>query len=436
MRFCHELVDVMLRSTSLAEQEKAAAALAALPMTPRAWRAFVSALPALAEVIRQPNSSAAAMREHALGVLLPHIAQFVHADQDQVKEVTAVVISSIVQLLQQSSVVVQCAAACVLRELSLHPGNLAGMMAAGATGQLVRTLNSAQADFLQAGVAAALANIFSHAVNGAECIAAAGAVPSLVKLLGPGSREAAKMSAIIVLAGICSIEAHLPSVTAAGAAAPLVVLIKSRSAEIQREAAVVTALLAADEGSLLPLFAAGAVGAVVPLLRHSSPLLQQTALVVLGNLSGSVDASRAALISAGAVPRLVEMLHSDCEDSQCKAGEASQTSCATSPGTRSSSPQPEPSPPWSSCWPPALKPLRFQQLLPWAISLSTSASKRCLFQPAPSPLLSDCCNPRARRFKSGQPGCCLGFVSRTTHRPGPSLLPVASHLWSVCSNLM
>ena len=72
MRSCHELVAALLRSASLAEQEEAAAALAALPMTPRAWRAFVSALPALAEVIRQPNRSAAAMQEHALGVLLPH----------------------------------------------------------------------------------------------------------------------------------------------------------------------------------------------------------------------------------------------------------------------------------------------------------------------------------------------------------------------------
>ena len=140
-------------------------------------------------------------------------------------------------------------------------------------------------------------------------------------MLSSDIREAAHLCAAVVLARICSTEAHT-LVMAAGAAAPLVrLLVKSnRSAEVQKEAAIAISLLSCDDDNLPALFAAGAVEALIPLLSLASHRLQQQAVLeLLENLAARMPASRTTLIDAGAVPPLVEMLHSDCEDQQCKS---------------------------------------------------------------------------------------------------------------------
>ena len=181
MPSCDELLNVLLTSTSSpADQLKAAADLSVLPITPRAWRTFVGALPALVELIKQPSNSTA-VRQRVLLELLPNIVTFEHGD-NHVEEVTAEVIGSIVQLLQHGSDLGQCTAANVLRELSSHTGNLARMIAAGAVGRLVPLLKSKKTT-VQATSATALSFISDNGVEGARCIAAAGAVPPLVRLL-------------------------------------------------------------------------------------------------------------------------------------------------------------------------------------------------------------------------------------------------------------
>ena len=128
MRSCHELVEILLHSTSSpAEQQKAAAALAELLWTPGAWNTAVSAIPALADLLQQPTSSAA-MREQ-VSLALDHMRHFAHADQDLVGEVIADVIVSIVQLLKHDAILVQIAAAWALKELSLDASNHAIIIA-------------------------------------------------------------------------------------------------------------------------------------------------------------------------------------------------------------------------------------------------------------------------------------------------------------------
>ena len=80
------------------------------------------------------------------------------------------------------------------------------------------------------------------------------------------------------------------------------------------------ALLACNNENLLNMFTAGVVEAIVLLLQSSNiSTVQQNALAVLENLTGRVPASHAALVTAGGIPRLVELLQSDSEFSQDKA---------------------------------------------------------------------------------------------------------------------
>ena len=247
MPSCHELVQVLLYSTTPAEQQEAAAALAALPMDPCAWRTLVNALPDLVGLIQRPLFSAASRQQ--LVYALNSMADFAHMNGDQIEEAAADVIASIVQLLKHSSDVVQCVAASALRELSLHPNNLARVIAAGAVEHLVQMLKSMLA-IVQADAVSTLAYISRNSVEGARSVVAAGAIPILVLLLRPSS----------------IMEATRQSVTDALASS-----------------------------------------------------IRLNVLVLLGDLAAVDAASRASLFDAGIVPRLVEVLRSDCEDSQCKA---------------------------------------------------------------------------------------------------------------------
>ena len=256
MRSCDELISVLRRYTSRpAEKEEAMAALAQLPMTPKAWRTAVGALPSLVELLQQPSGSEA-LRERGSQVL-EKIANYQHLKNgDQVEEVTADLMASIVQLLSHSADWAQMTAACALRELASRPSNQAMLIAAGAVGQLVPLLQSPIA-MVHVNAAAALAFISKNTVEGARCIAAAGAVPPLVWLLSYGSAEAVRLSSVAVLANICSSFPNGPSVLrAAGVAAPLLALLKSPLAALVHGPAVhLIGRLACDKDNMVMLLA-------------------------------------------------------------------------------------------------------------------------------------------------------------------------------------
>ena len=320
MRSCHELIQTLLRSTSPAEQLEAAAALTDLPMTPSSWHTAVSAIPALVEVIERPYSSTALQTQltHALG----NLADFTHTFDDQVEEVAADVIASIVKLLKHDAIWIQVNAACVLRELSLHPGNHASGMAAGAVGQLARLLNS-NVTVVRATAVAALA-LISSTNEGAKCVAAAGAVPALVQLLGPCcSGEAAQLfvafnstswNVLAVLANLAGnvADSHA-ALFAAGAVPRLIGLLQSDCETSQCKAAKVLGNLASsgDPENRVRVAAAGAISPLIKLLASDSEAVQVAAATTLGNLSNNVGLQDT-IISAGAVAPLVRLLQSKC----------------------------------------------------------------------------------------------------------------------------
>ena len=129
------------------------------------------------------------------------------------------------------------------------------------------------------------------------------------------------LSATLALANICLHAANGPLVIAAGALGPLFKLLKSQSVEVQTQAMCVTGPLASHSRNLLALFTAGTVDALVPLLRRRSTpqVVQLYALEVLVNLTAGVAVSRAAVFAAGALPCVMDQLHSACKDCQDKA---------------------------------------------------------------------------------------------------------------------
>ena len=318
MRSCHKLVEVMLHSTSPAELQEAAAALSMLPITPKAWHTAVRALPALVELVQQPSCTAG-VRDQALRAL-----DRVKDSAQPIEEVTAGVISSIVQLLGHHTGWAQCAAAGALRELSENPNNQAKMVAAGAFGRLVHLLKPSvgSCGFLavvRSTVAAALAHISSNAVRGAECIFAAGAVPPLVQLLSPDSGEAAQdltsicSSVLVVLGNIAGqVAASHAALLDAGAVPRLVKLLQSSSCKYTQEkaASFLGNLASGGLENQARIAAAGAIGPLIMLLASSSEAVQNSATSALGNLAFNVDV-QGTIAAAGAVAPLARVLQSN-----------------------------------------------------------------------------------------------------------------------------
>ena len=326
MRSCHKLVEVMLHSTSLAEQQEAAVALSVLPITPKAWHTAVRALPALVDLVQQPSCTAE-VRDQVLRAL-----DRVKDSARPIEEVTAGVIRSIVQLLGHHAGWAQCAAAGVLMELSENPSCQAKMVAAGAFGRLVHLLKPSvsSCDLLavvRSTVAAALAHISSNAVRGAECIFAAGAVPPLVQLLSPDSGETAQdlasicSSVLVVLGNIAGqVAASHAALLDAGAAPRLVKLLQSLSCEDTKEkaASFLANLASGGPESQARIAAAGAIGSLVMLLASSSDVVQNSATSALGNLAFNVDV-QGTIAAAGAVAPLARLLQSKSATTQEQA---------------------------------------------------------------------------------------------------------------------
>ena len=291
MRSYDELLRVLLHSTSsAADQQEAAAALAALPMTPGAWRTAVSALPALVEAIWEASS--AIMRGHAARVL-DSIKDFEHVNIRTVQKATAGAIVSTVQLLKHDAVWVQVAVGYVLRELSGHAGNQAEMIAAGAVDRLVALLKSSSSD-VKAVTASALASISKNSVEGSESVVAAGAGPVLVQLLHPRLGE----------------EAAVPPTSAQ-------TLFSIRSNAL----AVLANLAGCVAASRSALFAAGAVPRLIAMLQSDSEDFQEKAAATLGNLVCGATESQVRATAAGAVGTLIKLLASSTEAVQVREGE-------------------------------------------------------------------------------------------------------------------
>ena len=221
IRSCEQLVQLLLkRSASPAEQQRAVAALADLPMTPKVWATAVGALLPLFRLTQRTSSAAALLARTERAI--ENIAGY---DQDSgpVEATTAEVIASLVKLLQLPDFEYgQGLAAVVLGSLANHPLNKEQIVEAGAFGPLLQLLLSSKGTLRLP--AARAFSALSFQSGDQEKLIAAGIVAPLVSLLKSSSATEVALAAAI-LGNVASSAMGWANVVTAGAIAPLVHLL-------------------------------------------------------------------------------------------------------------------------------------------------------------------------------------------------------------------
>jgi hypothetical protein len=213
---------------------------------------------------------------------------------------------------------------------------LVALVDAGVIGELVKLLLAGTADDLQAGAAAALANLAMGDVFFLDAIVSAGAIPRLVSLLGGGGglgggsgSYPAQMSCGTLM-NLANTAANQASIAAAGAIPRLVQLLggADSSPAVQAAAAGVLRNLALLVANHAPIVAAGAIPRLVQLLarRHDglASAVHEFATGVLMHLARDTPA---AIVAAGAIPLLVQLLEEP--DSPARAEAQTRLSCAS-----------------------------------------------------------------------------------------------------------
>jgi hypothetical protein len=210
-------------------------------------------------------------------------------------------------------------AASVLTILAHYVDN-AGMRAAitaSSASPLVQLLGSTKAGVAVAS-AAALSTLAEHH-DTAVTVAAAGAIPALIHLLGSGSSDALQESAAAALTNL-STYADVAATMAAAAAIPAFVgMLLQPNPTVEVRVCAASALANLTRGDNCAS-AAGAIPRLVQMLgQDSTALMQERAAAALGNLSRSGDNVRA-VVAAGAIPALTRLArggavdHDDDED--------------------------------------------------------------------------------------------------------------------------
>ena len=148
-------------------------------------------------------------------------------------------------------------------------------------------------------------NHFEHT----ELVFEGGAVGPLVQILVSGTSKAQASAA----GALHALGHQKPEIQAAiveaGAVVPLVKLLKSGGSKAQEAAASALASLDGDVSHQKPVIASGCIPPLVAMLNNSSAAAQAFASQALGN-AAAYDAieGQAAIVKAGAVPRLLQLL--------------------------------------------------------------------------------------------------------------------------------
>eukprot|EP00900_Chrysochromulina_parva_P014719 jgi/Chrpa1/23248/Chrysochromulina_OHIO_Genome00027473-RA len=139
-------------------------------------------------------------------------------------------------------------------------------------------------------------------------LAAAGALPPLVAMLGDGTAEE-RAAAAEALGKLARNDANKAAIAAAGAIEPLVALVRDGDREGKVNAAgALGNLVAGDDAIKAAMAAAGAIELLVTLVRDSDARGKAYAAFVLGNLAGGDDAIVAAIVATGAIEPLVALV--------------------------------------------------------------------------------------------------------------------------------
>ena len=312
MPSCADLIQLLQRpSSSLSEQQEAAAALATLPMTPQVWSVAVGALPRLVELMQHPDS-AEGVREQAKRALHHISDRACRLPNHLVQAASSADLFSLVQLLLHVDVgFVQSAVMFTLGTLAEHAYNRGHLLEAGAIGRLVQLLRSSTQE-VQLSAARALRGLSREPNVQALFLSAEGALASLIRLLRSSSVKVQQV-AVSTLAYISTSADGEAAIVAAGAIPPIVHLLKSKAAPVQEEAARALSNLgndpATNEATQISIAEAGALPPLILMLKSKSETVQIKAAAALNNLS-SAPVVQARVGSAGAVAPLANLLKS------------------------------------------------------------------------------------------------------------------------------
>ena len=253
-------------------------------------------------------------------------------------------------------------AATVLGHIAGTPGAHAVLMQAGALPAIVRGIvdSCSPTDKLTA-VLLAAAVLDAGNPRRAECrdaLEAAGAVPVLVRLLFSDLRDAAAGALSGLVAGDCEAAARLKAAAVAAGAVPALASALEGNAPLGgREGAVLLAHLASGgTGCQAAIVAAGLVPQLVQLLGSGDAGQRRAAVGTLHSLAeGRAEARLEAMAAARAAPALRRLLSDPDADEQLKAQAQAVVSMLTSPESPAGQPV---APAGSSSAPAASQPSR------------------------------------------------------------------------------
>ena len=294
-----------LYSDSPSAQHQAVMALLAQPLTPRNWLSAVRAIPRLVQVV-PPSLPTAAPMDQATRRLLQNISDYRGGDGGSAVAPDGVITTLVSLLGRHDTAAVSCMSALALSNLASNTDNQRRIMEAGAIAPLVHLLKSRTENVLHT-VLHALYVLSLENEAGKIQIAAAGAIPPIVRLLPAVSSGKLLLNAIMVLASLAASDAQ--PVVEAGAIPHLVKRLTDSSAETQRMAAFALLTISNDSDTHAALLAAAPLLPMVHLLTSSSEEAQQNAILALVALSNAPTFPKL-FVAAGATPPLVGLLRS------------------------------------------------------------------------------------------------------------------------------
>ena len=198
-------------------------------------------------------------------------------------------------------------AAAVLSDLARLSENKLSIVAAGGVPPLVMMLSS-ESVLAQRHAAATLSHL-SASIKNKEAIANAGGIAPLVSLVSYGSMEAIKHSAF-ALWNLAMVADYKIAMCAAGVIPPLVGVLKFDNDESREYAAgVLSAIARTQGGNKKAIVEAGGIEPLVELLQDSSLQAQRHAACALWGLAeGKEGVYDKDIVDAGAVQPLIAML--------------------------------------------------------------------------------------------------------------------------------
>jgi hypothetical protein len=146
--------------------------------------------------------------------------------------------------------------------------------------KLVRKLGASSQPGEQAQALAVITEACAHRdLHFEAAIVAVGAIPVLVRLLGPGSPAEVQQDAAFILWCLTQTRENVATIAAAGAIPLLVQLLKpGTTADVQEKAAQTLANIASDD-CVVTIASAGAIPHLVQLMAPSSPVKVQVSAV-------------------------------------------------------------------------------------------------------------------------------------------------------------